>query len=227
ALARWRRLGHADLAVSVNVSAIQFRLDDISAVVSAALGEVGESQSPDRLELELTETLMIGDRDEDLEVLVRLSRNGIPLAMDDFGTGYSSLSYLVKMPFQVVKIDRQFIQRMCAEEQVYRVVQAIIAMSHALNMRVVAEGVETHEQQHALRALGCDELQGYLLSRPLSEQSFLELVSELRNGKPVDDATQGGLRVELAHAARPVEDSSAVTRMLDAGATRVGAAGSS
>ena len=124
--------------------------------------EQGESLSDGRLELELTESLFLGEHDEDQQVLSELARCGVPLAIDDFGTGYSSFSYLINKPLDVLKIDRSFVSLLDTDEHTVKVVQAIIAMSHALDMTVVAEGVETESQRQALIDFRCDEPQGFL-----------------------------------------------------------------
>ena len=157
----------------MNVSALQFQRSDVDAIVRAAMTRVGEDPSDGRLELEVTESLLIGTAESEVDSLLVLSSNGVPLVIDDFGTGYSSFGYLINQPLDVLKIDRSFIARLGDDRHVEKVVQAIIAMSHALEMTVVAEGVETEQQRDLLRALGCDQLQGFLLGRPMPEVDFL------------------------------------------------------
>ena len=157
---------HDGAHVAVNLSAAQFHADsaDVVDVVSKALESTG--LAPERLELEITESLLISDPEKVLDSLDRLSRLGVRVAMDDFGTGYSSLSYLWRFPFDKVKIDRAFVSELEDEGKVSLVVASIISLAHSLGMRVNAEGVETEMQRAALRKLGCDELQGFLLGRP-------------------------------------------------------------
>ncbi len=173
ALARWRARGLAHLDVSVNVSALQFQHGDMVAVVRDALAAAGEPFDGGRLELELTESLLMGEGDAGPPALAALREAGVPLAIDDFGTGYSSLGYLVNMPLDVLKVDRSFIHRLTDEPHVAKVMHALVAMAHALDMRVVAEGVETDAQRAMLVSLGCDELQGWLTGRPVPETELL------------------------------------------------------
>ena len=152
--------------VAVNLSAVQFREGavDVVGVVAAALERSG--LAPGRLELEITESLLIDDPERALGTLEALSALGVRIAMDDFGTGYSSLSYLWRFPFDKVKIDRAFVQGLETENKVSLIIASIVSLAHSLGMRVNAEGVETESQREALRRLGCDELQGFLLGRP-------------------------------------------------------------
>ena len=152
--------------VAVNLSPAQFEdsAADVVTVVEQALERTG--LPPGRLELEITESLLIGDPEHVLQSLQRLSALGVKIAMDDFGTGYSSLSYLWRFPFDKVKIDRAFVQGLEDEVRVSLIISSIVSLAHSLGMRVNAEGVETESQREALRRLGCDELQGFLLGRP-------------------------------------------------------------
>jgi diguanylate cyclase (GGDEF)-like protein len=155
----------APLRVAVNLSAVQFRRKGLVQSVQRALAESG--LAGDRLELEITETLLIENRDEALRVLRELKDLGVRIAMDDFGTGYSSLSYLQCFPFDKIKIDRIFVADLPNNSQNASIVQAITAMGRSLHMRVVAEGVETAHQADVLKGLSCDEMQGYLIARPM------------------------------------------------------------
>jgi EAL domain-containing protein (putative c-di-GMP-specific phosphodiesterase class I) len=152
------------LAVSVNLSAAQFRSDELLATVAAALDESG--LPADRLELEITESLLMSNTDRVLRTLHALSTMGVRIAMDDFGTGYSSLAYLWRFPFDKVKIDRSFTQGLGTDPKVALIVRSIVSLAHSMEIRVNAEGVETSAQLDALQRYGCDELQGYLLGRP-------------------------------------------------------------
>lgn len=152
------------LSVAVNLSAAQFRLDDLVAVIAKTLDETGLPAS--RLEIEITESLLMENTEQVLATLRALSAMGVSIAMDDFGTGYSSLAYLWRFPFDKVKIDRAFTQHLGDDEKVDLIVKSIITLAHSLAIRVNAEGVETQPQLRALQAQGCDEFQGFLLARP-------------------------------------------------------------
>ncbi|HMO44477.1 MAG TPA: bifunctional diguanylate cyclase/phosphodiesterase [Rubrivivax sp.] len=152
------------LAVSVNLSAMQFRSDGLMNTVAAALDASG--LPPQRLELEITESLLMSNTDRVLRTLHALSAMGVRIAMDDFGTGYSSLAYLWRFPFDKVKIDRSFTQGLGSDPKVALIVRSIVTLAHSMRIRVNAEGVETSAQMGALQRYGCDELQGFLLGRP-------------------------------------------------------------
>jgi diguanylate cyclase (GGDEF)-like protein len=167
------------LKVAVNLSPVQFRQGDIVAVVEAALSASG--LDPERLELEVTESLWLKNTDAVLDQLARLRQLGISIALDDFGTGYSSLSYLWKFPFDRVKIDRSFVTEMERDPKAMAIVNSIVAMGKSLHLTITAEGVETPSQAQALCKAGCDQVQGYLFGRPLSKT----LANALANGVPV------------------------------------------
>ncbi|HSI51280.1 MAG TPA: bifunctional diguanylate cyclase/phosphodiesterase [Ideonella sp.] len=155
----------APLHVAVNLSPAQFRpTHDLVRVVEQALEVAGLSAH--RLELEITESLLMSGTDEVLRTLGGLSAMGVRIAMDDFGTGYSSLAYLWRFPFDKIKIDRAFTSSLVHDAKVALIVRSIVSLAHAMGMRVNAEGVETEPQMAMLQSLGCDELQGYLLGRP-------------------------------------------------------------
>ncbi|HYI40917.1 MAG TPA: EAL domain-containing protein [Allosphingosinicella sp.] len=152
------------LKLSVNLSPVQFTQGDLAAEVEAILA--GTGLDPSRLELEVTEGLLIKDADKAIVILERLKSLGVQISMDDFGTGYSSLSYFRMFPFDKVKIDQSFIRDMIGNPQARAIIRSVIGLGQGLGMPVVAEGVETAEQLDALRAEGCDQVQGYLISRP-------------------------------------------------------------
>jgi diguanylate cyclase (GGDEF)-like protein len=158
--ARWT----PPLKLSVNLSPVQFAQGDLAAEVEAVLADTG--LDPERLELEVTEGLLIKDADKAIAILERLKAIGVQIAMDDFGTGYSSLSYFRMFPFDKVKIDQSFIRDMIDNPQARAIIRSVIGLGQGLGMPVVAEGVETAEQLDALRAEGCDQVQGYWISRP-------------------------------------------------------------
>jgi diguanylate cyclase (GGDEF)-like protein/PAS domain S-box-containing protein len=164
-----------NLRVAVNLSAVQFRRKGLVETVRAALEE---SELPgNRLELEVTETLLMDNRDDVLRVLNALKDLGVRISMDDFGTGYSALSYLQCFPFDKIKIDRVFVTDLTTNPQNASIVRAVAAMGRSLQMRVVAEGVETDNEADMLLDLDCDEIQGYLIARPMPAEEvghFLE-----------------------------------------------------
>ena len=173
-LRRWREQGLQPPRCSINLSVRQFCNDELVAEVHAALGAaVLESQA---LEVEITESLLMADPERAQQVLAQLHALGVQIAIDDFGTGYSSLSYLKRFPAQTLKIDRSFIKGLPADRDDSAITQAVIAMAHSLGMQVVAEGVENEAQLDFLRSKGCDEVQGYLLSRPLAADALGELL---------------------------------------------------
>jgi diguanylate cyclase (GGDEF)-like protein len=154
----------AEQRVSVNISPVQFRNRELPRTILTALTRAG--LSPSRLEIEVTETVLIDDVETALDTLRQIRALGVRVALDDFGTGYSSLSYLRSFPFDKVKIDRSFVQELPTRRDNQIIVQAIRDMARGLGMSVTAEGVETCEQAERLRESGCEELQGYLYSRP-------------------------------------------------------------
>jgi diguanylate cyclase (GGDEF)-like protein/PAS domain S-box-containing protein len=161
-------------AVAVNVSPAQFRQPGFVDDVVAALGASG--LPPERLELEVTETIMLQDSVATVAQLNRLRRLGVRIAMDDFGTGYSSLSYLRSFPFDKIKIDRSFIRDLGEREEARAIVRAIAALGTSLGMRTAAEGVETQEQLSQLSAEGCTDAQGFLFGRPMPPQQVIDML---------------------------------------------------
>jgi diguanylate cyclase (GGDEF)-like protein/PAS domain S-box-containing protein len=170
------------LAVAVNVSAVQFRFSNLVDVVSSALEESG--LEPHRLELEITETSLLKDRDTTLAILLRLKELGVHVVMDDFGTGYSSLSNLHSFPFDKIKIDRSFISSMEENESARAIVRAIIGLGKSLELPVVAEGIETFSQHRMVIEDGIEQLQGFLLGKPKSADE-VEVVSGIRHTPPL------------------------------------------
>jgi diguanylate cyclase (GGDEF)-like protein/PAS domain S-box-containing protein len=153
-----------NIKIAVNLSPVQFRSKGLVSTVMTALAASG--LSPGRLELEITETVLLQDSESTLAVLLQLREMGIRIAMDDFGTGYSSLSYLRKFPFDKIKIDRSFINDMSDHDDSLAIVRAVVAMGSGLCIGTTAEGVETREQLERLKTEGCAEAQGYLFSPP-------------------------------------------------------------
>ncbi|MGW7774192.1 sensor domain-containing protein [Pseudomonas machongensis] len=156
--------------VSVNISARQFSDGQLGKRIANILEET--SLPPACLELELTESILMREVNEAMQILDSLKNLGLSIAVDDFGTGYSSLNYLKQFPIDVLKIDRTFVDGLPEGEQDAQIARAIIAMAHSLNLAVIAEGVETHEQLEFLREHGCDEVQGYLFGRPMPANQF-------------------------------------------------------
>ncbi|WP_350599455.1 EAL domain-containing protein [Pseudomonas sp. 65/3-MNA-CIBAN-0223] len=156
--------------VSVNISARQFSDGQLGTRIANILKETG--LPPACLELELTESILMREVSEAMQILDGLKNLGLSIAVDDFGTGYSSLNYLKQFPIDVLKIDRTFVDGLPSGEQDAQIARAIIAMAHSLNLAVIAEGVETQEQLDFLREHGCDEVQGYLFGRPMPASGF-------------------------------------------------------
>jgi diguanylate cyclase (GGDEF)-like protein len=163
-----------DIGVAVNISPVQFRSGGLVRMVSEVLA--ASRLSPQRLELEITEAVLIRDDESALAIINQLRGLGVGIALDDFGTGYSSLSYLQRFPFDTIKIDRSFIKDIAKPEGSRCIVQAIQSIADARNMATVAEGVETEQQRQALRDLGCREMQGFLFSRPIPAAKVTELL---------------------------------------------------
>jgi len=162
------------LHIAVNLSPIQFRHGDLPGLVHTVLLETG--LAPNRLELEITEGVMLEDFSRSLSILRRLKALGVRIAMDDFGTGYSSLSYLQAFPFDKIKIDQSFISNVKSNPQSAAIVRAVIGLAHGLNLPVLAEGVETKDQLEFLAAESCNEVQGYLMGRPHPILEYSKLV---------------------------------------------------
>ncbi|NVN29966.1 EAL domain-containing protein [Endobacter medicaginis] len=176
-----------DQRVAVNISAVQLLSEDFVTTVSQALSTTG--LAPERLELEVTESVLIENTDQTLTVLSALRALGLRLVLDDFGTGYSSLSYLHRFRFDKLKLDRSFVQRLDTDEDARTIVRAMISMSKDLGLEVTAEGVETPAQLAALRELGCDELQGFLLGRPMPKSRIRMLIMRHHTARAADDLT--------------------------------------
>ena len=164
----------APLQIAVNLSPVQFLHGDLVCLVHSILLETG--LPPGRLELEITEGVLIGDFDRGLALLRRLKALGVRIAMDDFGSGYSSLSYLQSFPFDKIKIDREFVMNLGRNAQSAAIIRAVIGLGHGLDVPIVAEGVETQEQLAFLAEEGCDQVQGYFIGKPAPIQQYAELV---------------------------------------------------
>jgi diguanylate cyclase (GGDEF)-like protein len=182
-LASWERAGAPVPRVAVNLSATQFHRGNLFNSLRAELIAGGLAAS--RLELEITEGVIVQDARATIELLQQLHDLGVGISIDDFGIGYSSLSYLRRLPLDTIKIDRSFIEDMTTDPAAAGIVRGIIELAHGLNLRVLAEGVETTDQLRQLRALNCDGVQGFLISRPLPAaqlEDFLKRWSPLALG---------------------------------------------
>ncbi|WP_244107022.1 EAL domain-containing protein [Burkholderia ambifaria] len=171
----WRRDGHPPIRIAVNLSARQFRQQDVAAMVRTTLEETG--LTPDSLELELTESVLMQDCDAIAHTLRELKALGVVLSLDDFGTGYSSLSYLKDLPIDVVKIDRSFLDDVTTSAEGASLTRSIIAMAESLHMETVAEGVETEAQLSFLNRHRCHAMQGYYFSHPVTGDEIADMLS--------------------------------------------------
>ncbi|NQU60582.1 MAG: EAL domain-containing protein [Rhodospirillales bacterium] len=175
----WTDAGQGPIKVAVNISAVQFRETNLTAVVKSALDETG--LDPMQLELEITESLAMRNADATIELCGELGALGVSLSIDDFGTGYSSLSYLKNFPVQRIKIDKAFVDDILNDENPGVIATAVTTLGHSFGMEITAEGVETEDQLAFLRALGCDEIQGYYFSRPLPGPEFEEFLKNFED----------------------------------------------
>lgn len=170
----WEAMGISGCRVAANLSAVQLKQDDFVEKVFAIIAD--NEIAPRLLELEVTETTLMNNFQSALLALKRLSSRGITIAIDDFGTGYSSLSYLKNLPVNNLKIDRAFIKDLDRDDNDKEIVKMLISMAHSMNMIVIAEGVEEQSQLDLLREYGCDEMQGYLLSQPVSVDEMTDML---------------------------------------------------
>jgi len=162
--------GYKPIIISVNLSAVQFRHLNLLNTVATILEEIG--LSPQYLELELTESVAMRDPKKAINIMNNLHNLGVRMSIDDFGTGYSSLSYLKKFKIYKLKIDQSFVRDISTDNEDKAIVSAIISMAKLLGYQTIAEGVETVEQLEYLTSQGCDEIQGYFYSKPLSIEDF-------------------------------------------------------
>ena len=191
----WEARGYGQLRMAVNISARQFQQKYFFERIVAILDET--KLDPKRLELELTETSIMQNANAAADLLQRLRALGVRLAIDDFGTGYSSLSYLKMLPIDTVKLDRSFVSGATTDPKDAALVMAIVTLAHNLQLKVIAEGVETEEQKTFLRLLQCDEGQGYLFGKPMPEDA---LVATLKGGarpKPTSKNTSADLEINV------------------------------
>jgi EAL domain-containing protein (putative c-di-GMP-specific phosphodiesterase class I) len=170
----WQDAGVPVVPIAVNIAASQFALHNFDTTVEDALGRFGID--PGLLELELTESLSMGDPMGSIALMQRLRAIGINMAIDDFGTGYSNLSYLKRFPVDRLKIDKSFTSGLASNAEDHAIVTAVISLARSLGLKSIAEGVETEDQVRLLIAEGCDEIQGYFFSRPLPEAAAREML---------------------------------------------------
>lgn len=175
-LKTWADMGIHDCKIAVNLSSIQLMQKDIARMILNALDT--HQVPPRQFELEITETVLMDNLSTAMKALKKLNSRGINIAIDDFGTGYSSLGYLKNLPINSLKIDRSFIHDVDHDENDKSIVQTLITMAHSMNLSVVAEGVEEKSQYDILDQLGCDEIQGYILSKPVTAKELVEMISE-------------------------------------------------
>ena len=178
--------------MAVNISPVQFRTPDVAHSIRSIVLEAGVK--PEQIELEVTESILVEDDDAVKAALEDLRASGFRIALDDFGTGYSSLSYLKKFKVDRIKIDKSFVKRLGHDPEAIAIVQAVIALGHAMALSVTAEGVETEEQECLLQVAGCNELQGFLFSKALIEEDLQSFF--LGKHTPFDDT-------ELVSKTRP------------------------
>jgi EAL domain-containing protein (putative c-di-GMP-specific phosphodiesterase class I) len=172
----------SDITLAINISPVQFRNENLMNVISHALETSG--LKPERLELEITEAILLEHTETTLEMLNRLRAFGIRIAMDDFGTGYSSLSYLQKFPFDKIKIDGSFVHALTDDPESTAVIRAVTGLASSFRMVTTAEGVETEDQLALVRSLGCTEMQGFLFSKARPAADLAEFLAK-RSGKPM------------------------------------------
>jgi diguanylate cyclase (GGDEF)-like protein/PAS domain S-box-containing protein len=175
---KWQEAGFPPLCVSVNLSARQCKEKNLIENISKVLNEVG--LKPEFLELELTESLAMGNPREFMDMLFQLRALGVKTSIDDFGTGYSSLNYLRQFPVNCLKIDQTFIKELERKPEDLSIIKAIITLGHSLNLKVIAEGVESKAQLSKLKENGCDEMQGYYLSKPIAPDAMPDFMNNFR-----------------------------------------------
>jgi EAL domain-containing protein (putative c-di-GMP-specific phosphodiesterase class I) len=184
----WQDAGYPPLRLAVNISSRQIYQPNFTAKVAQIVKDTG--LAPQNLELELTESTLIHEVDSASSILGKLKSLGIQIAIDDFGTGFSSLSYLKQFPFDTLKVDRYFVQNIGQDSENSAITLATIQMAHSLNLKVIAEGVETERELDFLSQHGCDEIQGYFYSRPLAQDSFEKLLASKKSLQDVIQANK-------------------------------------
>lgn len=172
----WQRLGYPPITIAVNISSHQFTRTNLTEKIKSVLQST--SLDPSLLDIEITESMLMGDMESTIATLRELSAMGVQTSIDDFGTGYSSLNYLRRFDIDTLKIDKSFVNDISTDKDAAAIASAIISLGHIMGMKIVAEGVETAEQLSFLKDQNCDEMQGYLFSRPLPGESFGKILAD-------------------------------------------------
>ena len=193
ALQRWQEQSLPDIKLAVNLSARQFHEIELPQKIEEIASNAKLDLAEQRLELEITESLLMEDITATRAMLNRLHTMGLKIAIDDFGTGYSALSYLITFPLDHLKIDKSFVDRIHTSDNAKAIVEAIISLSYSLRLNVIAEGVETRDQLVALQSLGCKQFQGFLFAKPMPERGFVDLMSRQAGAEIVEMAPEDRL----------------------------------
>lgn len=193
ALQRWQAQSLPLIRLAVNLSARQFHDRQLPDRIQQIADNVKLDLMQQRLELEITESLLMEDITSTRAMLQRLHEMGFKIAIDDFGTGYSALNYLITFPLDHLKIDKSFVDKIHTNDDAKAIVEAIVSLSYSLHLNVIAEGVETREQLIALQSLGCKQFQGYLFAKPMPEQQFVSLMSDRGGASIVEMAPEDRL----------------------------------
>jgi diguanylate cyclase (GGDEF)-like protein len=178
----WQQRGVHTGPIAINISPLQFRQDEFAGLLERLSSEAGPSAGG--LDLELTETMMVDPPDSTLAKMRRAKELGFGLALDDFGAGYCGLGYLTRFPFDKLKIDQSFVRRAATDDSAAAIVDAVVALAHAIGLKVLAEGVETEEQSRLMRRKACDQFQGYLIAPPMPSRHLEEWLAANRAGEP-------------------------------------------
>jgi EAL domain-containing protein (putative c-di-GMP-specific phosphodiesterase class I) len=172
---QWIKQGLAPIRIAINLSGYKLANQKIIQTINNVLQNI--SFDAKNIEIEITENILMQDNEETISTLKRIKGLSLRIALDDFGTGYSSLNYLMSFPVDTIKIDRSFVMNCTSKNKNLVIIKAIIAMGHSLGKKIVAEGIETEEQYHLMKKLGCDEAQGYYFKRPVPKDEFAKLLA--------------------------------------------------
>jgi diguanylate cyclase (GGDEF)-like protein len=176
----WKRAGFPHISVAINISTIQF--NDKNIVERIKENITNTKVNPENIEFEITESLLLHDTSDFRDTLDQIKKLGIKVSIDDFGTGYSNLEYLKTIDVDILKIDRSFVQNLKNEKHNKNIIKAIVEISNSLNIKVIAEGIETEESVNSLKAIGCQIGQGYFWAKPIIEEKFLAFLSNSKTG---------------------------------------------
>ena len=177
--AEWKNKYGYNGVISINISAVQLKDKDFATNVVSSMEK--HSLEPSDIEIEITESVFMEDYEDAISVLKCLKDKGFRISLDDFGTGYSSLSYLKDMPIDTLKIDKSFVDTILTDESTSIITDAVITMVKKLGLETIAEGVETQEQYEYLKRMNCDNIQGYLLGKPMDKEKIIELLEAVKN----------------------------------------------